>query len=117
MEMLSIISMREELSWSFTIRLRENMFSMRKRSDLVMTIRIAEDGGADYDQILGSILERWLTTKVPKNKCRFCRKELKKPAHDPKNQFCDQECFRGWQKVMAARLAIGKRDLKQRGYD
>jgi predicted esterase YcpF (UPF0227 family) len=76
----------------------------------------AEDGGVDYDQLIGSILGRWLTTPV-KGKCRFCRKTLPNPNVKPADQFCSTECKANWQKVMEARIVIGKRDLKQRGYD
>jgi len=76
----------------------------------------AEDGGVDYDQVLGSILERWLTTRV-KGRCRFCRQLLPNPTVHIKDQFCDEKCRGNWQKVMEARLVIGKRDFKQRGYD
>jgi len=79
-----------------------------------MEIPRAPDGGVDWDQALGSILERWLTTRVP-GKCRFCRKSVK--AENPKIQFCGPECKADWQKVFEARLVIGKRDLKQRGFD
>lgn len=75
----------------------------------------AEDGGIDYDQIIGSILERWLTTPC-KGKCRFCREPVSEELKPP-DQFCSEECKKKWQKVMEARLVIGKRDLDQRGYD
>jgi hypothetical protein len=79
-----------------------------------MEIPRASDGGADWDQLLGSILERWLTTRIP-GKCRFCRSPLS--ARDSKEGFCGLECQANWKKVFEARLVIGKRDVKQRGYD
>ena len=79
-------------------------------------LKKAEDGGVDWDQVIGSILERWLTTPV-KGKCRFCRKPLSNPNVKPPDQFCSPECKANWQKVMEARIAIGKRDLKKRGFD
>jgi len=77
-------------------------------------IPTAPDGGLDWDQLIGSILERWLTTKIS-GKCRFCRKPVE--ATNPREQFCGPECREDWKLVQAARIAIGRRDLKQRGYN
>jgi len=79
-----------------------------------MQPEIAPDGGLDWDQMIGSILERWLTTLWP-GRCRFCRKPVQ--AEDPRDQFCGPECRAEWEKVQEARIAIGSRDLRQRGYD
>lgn len=80
-----------------------------------ITLKTAEDGGVDWDEVIGSILERWLTTTY-KSKCRFCRKPVSKDMKPP-DQFCSKDCKEKWQKIMEARLVIGKRDLDRRGYD
>ena len=69
----------------------------------------------DIDEIIGSLLENWLTRRL-RGQCRFCGKFVLEdlPANE---QFCSVECKSNWQKVMEVRLAIGKRDLKRRGYD
>ena len=81
---------------------------------IAMELPRAPDGGLDWDQWIGSILERWLTTNLP-GRCRFCRKPV--TTEDPTVMFCSIECKKNWELVQAARIAIGKRDLKQRGYD
>lgn len=78
-------------------------------------LKQAEDGGVDYDEAIGSILERWLTTPR-KGKCRFCGKSISEELK-PSEQFCSSECKKSFEKVMDARVAIGLRDLKRRGYD
>jgi hypothetical protein len=35
----------------------------------------------------------------------------------PAEKFCSEECEDRFETVMDARIAIGKRDLQQRGYD
>jgi len=62
------------------------------------------------DQQIGSLLERWLTASIPDH-CSFCRVE------ETDEEFCSEECEENFQTVMDARLAIGRRDLEQRGYD
>lgn len=79
-------------------------------------LKRAEDGGVDHDQTIGSILERWLTTPC-KGKCRFCRQPLEDLDVEPNEQFCSLNCKNDWHKVMRARIAIGQRDLRQRGHD
>lgn len=78
-------------------------------------MRKASNGGADWDDLIGSILERWLTTSIH-GQCRFCRDPVDPKLKAP-DQFCSPECRANWQKVMEARIVIGKRDLKKRGYD
>jgi len=69
----------------------------------------------DVDEMIGSIIENWLTKNI-KGKCRFCGAPVSENLK-PVDQFCSDECRANWQKVCDARIAIGKRDLKRRGYD
>lgn len=68
------------------------------------------------DQQIGSLLEAWYTRDVDEDQCRFCNERLDEPA-PAQERFCDDECEDAFEKVFEARLAIGKRDLEQRGYD
>jgi len=67
------------------------------------------------DQLIGSLLENWLTRDTG-NRCRFCNLELGDPR-EPGDRFCSARCKEDFNKVFEARLAIGKRDLDQRGFD
>lgn len=71
---------------------------------------------SQLDQQLGSILEGWINRDVRDDQCRFCNAQLddEKPAAD---RYCDEECEEDFGTVMQARLALGRRDLNQRGYD
>ena len=71
----------------------------------------------NLDQQLGSIIEAWATRDVAADQCRFCNETLDAPTDDPTERFCDEDCQIGWETVMDARIALGKRDLSQRGYD
>lgn len=66
------------------------------------------------DQELGWLLESW-TTRDTGEGCRFCNT----PVGDVPNEekFCDETCEERFEQVMEARVAVGKRDLQQRGYD
>jgi transposase-like protein len=78
----------------------------------------ASDGGrSDLDQQLGSLLEAWTTRDVPSNQCRFCNEQLFEPVDDPAEQFCDCDCADAFETVLDTRIALGNRDLHQRGYD
>jgi hypothetical protein len=68
------------------------------------------------DQLIGSMLENWLTKDCPKGYCRFCRKPVDGRLR-PEVQFCDGKCKANFDKVQEARIVIGKRDLERRGYD
>lgn len=69
----------------------------------------------DIDEMIGSLLENWLTRKC-KGQCRFCGNVVSQNLY-PKEQFCSEQCKANWQKVMEARVVIGERDLKRRGFD
>ena len=69
------------------------------------------------DQLIGSLLDRWTTRDVAADQCRFCNEALDEPTDDPSERFCSEACGERFEKVMAARIAIGKRDIAQRGYD
>jgi hypothetical protein len=69
------------------------------------------------DQHLGSILEAWTTRDVDGDRCRFCTDHLEAPVEDSSDQFCNEECAAAFETVMDARIALGHRDLEQRGYD
>jgi hypothetical protein len=68
---------------------------------------------------IGSILEGWLLEGVT-GACQFCREDLG-PDDDTVTKgelvFCSEECREDWKTVQEARLALGKRDLEQRGFD
>lgn len=68
------------------------------------------------DQQVGSIMEAWLTRETNPNQCRFCNNSLDWEA-DPAERFCDNDCEEAFEAVQEARVAIGERDLRQRGYD
>lgn len=68
------------------------------------------------DQVLGSLLEAWTTREVPSDQCRFCNDVLDEERL-PDRQFCDKSCEEDFEKVVEARIALGERDLEQRGYD
>ena len=69
------------------------------------------------DQVLGSLIEAWYTRDVAADQCRFCNETLDEPTDDPAGKFCSDECEQRMETVMDARIAIGKRDMAQRGYD
>ena len=69
------------------------------------------------DQNLGSVLEAWATRDVAADQCRFCNETLDAPTDDPTERFCSASCSEHFETVMGARIALGKRDLDQRGYD
>jgi hypothetical protein len=70
---------------------------------------------SELDQQLGSIIEGW-TCRDTGEYCRFCAVERVGDV-PPIEKYCSDECEERFNKVMAARLAVGKRDLEQRGYD
>jgi hypothetical protein len=69
------------------------------------------------DQQLGSLLEAWTTRDLPADQCRFCTERLAEAVDDPAEQFCDDDCEADFETVLDARVALGQRDLDQRGYD
>jgi hypothetical protein len=69
------------------------------------------------DQQLGSIMEAWTTRDVAADQCRFCNERLEEPTDDPSERFCSASCADDFETVMDARIALGRRDLEQRGYD
>jgi hypothetical protein len=79
----------------------------------------APDGGrSNLDQRLGSLLGAWTTRDVPADRCRFCNERLNEGVViDPDERFCDDDCEADFETVVDARLALGRRDLAQRGYD
>lgn len=68
------------------------------------------------DQVVGSLLEAWTTREVPADHCRFCNESLDEEPL-PDRRFCDESCEADFEKVLEARIALGERDLEQRGYD
>jgi hypothetical protein len=78
---------------------------------------VTDGGRSDLDQQLGSLLEAWTTRDVPACQCRFCNEQLFEPVDDPAEQFCDCDCADAFETVLDARIALGNRDLHQRGYD
>lgn len=70
----------------------------------------------NLDQQIGSLLEGWITRDVPAERCRFCNELLEEPV-EPPERYCNETCEERFDTVLEARLAIGKRDLEQRGYD
>lgn len=73
-------------------------------------------GTNQLDQQIGSIIEAWTTRDVADDQCRFCNEELDE-AEPPDERFCSDDCEDDFRQVMDARIAIGKRDMDQRGYD
>lgn len=74
--------------------------------------------GWQADQLLGSVMENWVTRDVPHGHCRFCNESVGDDAvTEGRQQFCDTDCKEQFQTVFSARLALGRRDLDQRGYD
>lgn len=69
----------------------------------------------DLDQHIGSLLEAW-TTRDTGEFCRFCAVEHVGDV-EPDEKFCSEDCETAFQTVLAARVAIGDRDLDERGYD
>lgn len=67
------------------------------------------------DQKLGSILEAWINRGTP-GACRFCNEPVD-GALEPSEQFCSEQCEERFETVMDARIALGQRDMEQRGYD
>lgn len=66
---------------------------------------------------LGSLIERWYTRST--DGCDFCN--APDPEHQTdetgQNEFCDEECAESFVQVFEARLALGDRDMAQRGFD
>jgi hypothetical protein len=74
--------------------------------------------GWQVDQQLGSILENWYTRDVPDGHCRFCNERHgDDPIEQGQQRFCDEGCHDQFKKVFQARLALGNRDMDQRGFD
>lgn len=71
---------------------------------------------SELDQKIGSLLEAWINRPTGEANCRFCEEPLEeeKPAN---KRYCSDDCEKALRKVMEARIAIGERDLQQRGYD
>lgn len=72
------------------------------------------------DQQLGSLIEAWYTRDVPDGHCQFCNEEIDDVDAAPSegvHDYCSEQCREGAQTVQDARLALGQRDLRQRGYD
>lgn len=70
----------------------------------------------ELDQAIGSIIKAWTTRDVDDDQCRFCNERLDEPK-PPAERYCDETCEERMDKVFEARIAIGKRDMAQRGYD
>lgn len=66
------------------------------------------------DQQIGSYMEAWINRDTGEN-CRFCNEHVGDVP--PDERFCDAECEEEFNRVMEARIAIGERDMDQRGYD
>lgn len=84
---------------------------------------IVTDGGRpggtgrnQLDQQIGSLLEAWINRDVPSDRCRFCNEPLD-DSEPPAARYCDESCEEAFDQVLEARLAIGRRDLDQRGFD
>jgi hypothetical protein len=74
--------------------------------------------GSDWiDVQIGSLLEAWLTRDTPG--CDYCNETLDEDEvlRDGGLTFCDSGCRSDYQTVREARLVIGERDLRQRGFD
>lgn len=69
---------------------------------------------AAIDDQLGSIIESW-TTRDTGEGCRFCGEPV--GDVDPAEKFCDEKCSDRFDTVVEARIALGKRDVEQRGFD
>ncbi len=78
---------------------------------------VYEDGGYHDcgNEAIGSELEYWLTRNTGR-RCRFDNKPLAIDA-PPDSRFCGLACKENFEKVVEARLVIGKRDLTRRGFD
>lgn len=74
-------------------------------------------GRNQLDQQLGSLLEGWINRDTPDDCCRFCNDPLGEPRESPADRFCDIDCEEDFNTVLSARIALGKRDLNQRGFD
>ena len=72
-------------------------------------------GRTSLDQQLGSILEAWVQRDVPEDHCRFCNEPLDE-LKEPSGRYCDEECASAFGDVLQARLALGERDMRQRGF-
>ena len=72
---------------------------------------------SDINRQLGSLLERWYTRDTPG--CAFCNVPDPAFTHEDTGarEFCDDECRQDFERIVNARLAVGKRDMAQRGYD
>lgn len=68
------------------------------------------------DQFIGSMLEAWINRDVDEDQCRFCNERLEEPK-SAAERYCSVECEQRMETVLEARVAIGKRDMEQRGYD
>lgn len=68
------------------------------------------------DQQIGSRLEAW-TTRDTGAYCRFCADEHVGENVPASERFCSATCENRFETVMEARIALGQRDLDQRGYD
>lgn len=66
------------------------------------------------DQSIGSLLESWINRDT--DGCRFCNEPLGRGSPSSE-QFCDEDCHTKWETVSEARIVIGSRDMRQRGYD
>ena len=67
------------------------------------------------DQRIGTMLETW-TTRDTGAYCRFCADERVGDV-DEQDKFCSSKCRERFDQVLEARVAIGSRDMDQRGYD
>jgi hypothetical protein len=68
------------------------------------------------DQLLGSMMEAWINRDVDEDQCRFCNERLEE-ATPAAERYCSVECEQRMETVLEARVAIGNRDMEQRGYD
>lgn len=69
----------------------------------------------NLDQQIGRILEEWLSRDTG-TRCRFCNEEIKEKK-EMSEKFCNQICKIAFSEIVRARIVIGTRDLKQRGFD
>jgi len=85
--------------------------------DLEESIGRRVNSQSEMNHDLGSLLEAWTTRDSPG--CAFCN--APSPDYTSEDtggrEFCDEDCKEGFEKVIEARLALGRRDLEQRGYD
>jgi hypothetical protein len=72
----------------------------------------------DLDGSIGSMLEAWLTRDTGP-RCRFDNVPLADRGllQNPALRFCGPACREAFRKVQEARVVLGKRDLKRRGFD